>query len=233
VRQKMLEICDLSVFLGLRQVVRRVSLRLDGGQLVSMIGENGSGKSTLLDAICGFIPCTGQILLTGSDVRAEPSHCRFAAGLSRLFQRGGVFRTLTVAQNLSIATTPSPFRLRDALLCLNPLGPKLWDGIPNAVDYLRRSGILDRIHAPAGRLSHGQQRFLASLCLFSRVHSKVYLLDEPFAGLGDDLQALVVEMIEQALAAGSALLVVEHELCRLRSLVTWRVGLEGGRLRAV
>src|ERR671930_2787490 len=94
---------DISVRFGGVQAVADVDLDVGEGQLVGLIGPNGAGKTTFIDAITGFVPSRGRVLLDGEDLSSLPPHARARRGLARTWQSIDLFDDLSLLENLAVA----------------------------------------------------------------------------------------------------------------------------------
>ena len=98
-----LEIVGITVLAGSTPIANDVGLTVAAGTVLGLIGPNGAGKTTVLDAVTGFIPSTGSVLLNGREMRRLPPHARAGLGLARTFQSLELFEDLAVAENLRVA----------------------------------------------------------------------------------------------------------------------------------
>lgn len=181
-----------------RQVIRDVSLRLDRGEVVALLGPNGSGKTTVFYAIAGLVPTEGgQVLIDGTDVTALPMYRRARLGLGYLPQEVSIFRGLTVEQNITAVleiAEPDPHRRRERLEEL------LADF---SISHLRQARAL--------ALSGGERRRVEiARCLAA--NPRYLLLDEPFAGVDpisvEDIRHLVQDLCQR----GIGVLITDHNV---------------------
>ena len=100
-----LEAQSVSVNFGGVRALVNVDLEVPEGQLVGLIGPNGAGKTTFIDAISGFVPCRGKVVLDGNDMSSLAPHVRARRGLARTWQSIELFDDLTVGENLVVAHT--------------------------------------------------------------------------------------------------------------------------------
>jgi branched-chain amino acid transport system ATP-binding protein len=215
-----LTVSDLHLRYGKVNALRGVSLRVDKGEIVALIGANGAGKTTTLKAISGIIrPFAGQIRLGGSDLtRASPRDI-LQAGIAHCPEGRRIFPHLTVRDNLELGAY-----LRD-------------DHTAVAADMERLFGrfpiLAERSEQVAGTLSGGEQQMLAiSRALMSR--PKLILFDEPSLGLAPKLVEQIFEIVAEVRAEGLTVVMVEQnafaalQLCdRAYVLETGTVALEG------
>lgn len=187
---------DLWVSYGNIRAVQGISLRVEEGQVVTLIGANGAGKSSTLRAISGLVPVErGRIVYAGSDLKGVPPHQIVERGIAHVPEGRGIFANLTVLENLRLAT----WGRRDAA------------GV--AADLERVFTILPRLaerrHQLAATLSGGEQQMLALGRALMR-EPRVLLLDEPSMGLSPVAAATVFRLLEEINEGGIGLLLVEQ-----------------------
>ncbi|MGI9420855.1 MAG: ABC transporter ATP-binding protein [Geminicoccaceae bacterium] len=193
----MLEVENLDVRYGAVQAVRDVSLNVEEGELVALLGANGAGKSSTLMTIAGAQPAAaGRICLNKKDVTTASPERMVRLGVATVPETRDVFPDLTVAENLRLGAF---IHRRDA---------KRSDRDRHAM--LERFPILaERADQPAGTLSGGEQQMLViARAMMSRPH--VLLLDEPSLGLAPVMVDQVFEMIGGLKAEGLTILLVEQ-----------------------
>ena len=189
------------------QAVRDASLELRRGQVHALLGPNGAGKSTLINLLSGELPpSAGTILLRDHDItRASPEQ-RSQLGIGRSYQMSNVFLPFTVFENCRLAAQS---RLPPALR-LFQVASELPGLREVATRVLQQVGLAARAGDLASSLSHGEQRQL-ELGMVLATAPEVLLLDEPFAGMGADEAARILELLQQ-LRPAHATLLVEHDL---------------------
>jgi branched-chain amino acid transport system ATP-binding protein len=192
----MLTLENVNVFYGAIHALRNVSLTVNHGEVVTLIGANGAGKSTTLRAITGLLtPRSGRIVFEGVDVAGTPAHMLVAKGISMSPEGRGVFANLTVLENLEMGaylTTDKSIVTRDLERAF-ALFPRL----------------KERMKQRAGTLSGGEQQMLAmGRALMSR--PKLLLLDEPSLGLAPIVCQTIFNTIDEIKAAGTTVLLVEQ-----------------------
>ena len=187
---------NVNVFYGAIHALRNVSIAVNAGEVVTLIGANGAGKSTTLRAITGLLtPRTGRVRFEGEDITGVPAHQRVARGISMAPEGRGIFANLTVLENLEMGA----YRQKDRTAIKQDLerGFTLFPRLE------------ERIKQPAGTLSGGEQQMLAiARALMS--HPKLLLLDEPSLGLAPIVCHTIFRTIDEIKAAGTTLLVVEQ-----------------------
>jgi branched-chain amino acid transport system ATP-binding protein len=191
-----LEIHDLHVSYGGIRALKGISFTVEPGKIVTIIGANGAGKSTTLRAISGLIPKqSGRIVLYGEDITHTPAHKIVAMGVSHVPEGRRVFSTLTVMENLEIATytRKNSGEFNESLDLVFSLFPRLKE---------RRKQL-------AGTLSGGEQQMLAvARALMTR--GKLMLLDEPSMGLAPVLVDEIFHTIKKINEMGTTILLVEQ-----------------------
>ena len=197
-----LVVSGLAAGYGTTQVLRDVSIRVASGEVTALVGPNGAGKSTLLRAIAGLIPTTGgSVRLLGADVTKKSAHRRFAAGLCLVPEGRGIFRSLTVRENLVLQSSKGQ---EGAAI----------ERAADAFPILR-----ERLGQIAGTLSGGQQQMLAMAAAYVR-SPKLVLVDEASLGLAPLIVDEIFAFLGQLSARGSSLLVVDQFVTRALQLAT-------------
>lgn len=191
-----------------------VSLRLEPGATVGLIGPNGSGKTTLINCVSGIVrPDDGTVVVGGVDLAKRPAHARAGAGVARTFQNIRLFRDLTVAQNCEVALVAQP-RGRTSL------------PVAEVLDLLS----LERAaHVKTSALSYGAQR-RAELARAAVTAPRFLLLDEPAAGMNEaETEELIGSIAALRERLGCGVLVVEHDLGLIGALCDAVEVLDAGR----
>jgi lipopolysaccharide export system ATP-binding protein len=181
-----------------RPVIRDVSLHLNRGEVVALLGPNGSGKTTCFYAIAGLVmPEGGQVLIDGRDVTLMPMYRRARLGIGYLPQETSIFRGLSVEDNiLAILEITEP----DRTVRRERLEELLTDF---AIDHLRR--------APALALSGGERRRTEiARCLAA--NPRYILLDEPFAGVDPIAVADIRHLVADLCTRGIGVLITDHNV---------------------
>lgn len=210
----LLEIQGLNVFYGSVPAIRDLSVSVDTGEMVCLIGANGAGKSTVLKAIAGIQPVTsGAIHYQGHSVTHLPAHARVRNGIALVPEGRGIFARLSVMENLQLGA----YCRSDA--------SGVTDDIRYVFDLFPR--LSERRRQIAGTLSGGEQQMLAiARALMGRPH--LLLLDEPSMGLAPIMVQKIFEIIRRIASDGVTILLVEQN-ARL-ALATSKRGyvMEGG-----
>jgi ABC-type branched-subunit amino acid transport system ATPase component len=193
-----------------------VSLTLEPGETVGLIGPNGSGKTTLINVISGIVrPDAGSVRVGGADVAQRPAHVRAGVGVARTFQNIRLFRDLTVAQNCEAALVAQPRTRRASRLPV--------------AEVLELLGLRAAAHERASALSYGAQR-RAELARAAVAAPRFLLLDEPAAGMNEHETAELIASIRALRERlGCGVLVVEHDLGLIGALCDTAEVLDAGR----
>ncbi|HVF33162.1 MAG TPA: ABC transporter ATP-binding protein [Acidimicrobiales bacterium] len=193
----MLELEDVHVHYGKVAALRGVSVSVDEGEIVSLIGANGAGKTTTLKTISGLRPVSsGRIRFAGEDITGTAPHTLVRKGLCQAPEGRGIFPGMSVRENLEMGTYAR--------------GRK---GGSSAAELARVLALFprleERIAQPGGTLSGGEQQMLA-IGRALMAQPKVLLLDEPSMGLAPMLVAQIFEIITEINGQGTTILLVEQ-----------------------
>ena len=194
----MLEVRDIHTYYGDSYVLQGMSLRVERGQAVGIVGRNGMGKTTLIRSIVGFTPPRrGQVLFKDHDITGWPSNRSVSLGLGLVPQGRRVFPSLTVLENLLVAARGPAHDVG---------GPWTVDRVMDLFPRLR-----ERAGTRAGKLSGGEQQMLA-IARALMTNPELLLMDEPTEGLAPLLVREVGRVIEGLKASGLSILLVEQNL---------------------
>jgi branched-chain amino acid transport system ATP-binding protein len=193
---KLLSVDNIEVHYGCIQALHGVSLEVNAGEIVTLIGGNGAGKTTTLRAISGMIvPGKGTIHFDGDDITDAPPHKLVKRGLSHVPEGRGIFANLTVSENLDLGAYARHDRKAAAV------------DRERALTLFPR--VKERLKQVAGTLSGGEQQMVAiARALLAR--PKLLLLDEPSLGLAPQLVKLIFSIVKEINASGTTVLLVEQ-----------------------
>lgn len=196
----LLEVTNLTVSYGQLPALREVSLSLDEGATLAVIGANGAGKSTLLKALAGQLPVdAGSIKLAGHELIGVSAHKRAKHGISLVPEGRRLFKSLTVEENLLIGTTAKRS------------GPWSLDSVYEALPI-----VAERKNRFAGDLSGGEAQVTA-IARALVANPKVLLLDEVSLGLAPVIVRQIYAILPTILEQGTAILLVEQDVQQARS----------------
>ncbi|MFM7126338.1 MAG: ABC transporter permease subunit [Actinomycetota bacterium] len=224
---------DLMVNLGGRTIVDGVSLTVQPGEIVGLIGTNGAGKTTIVNAVSGFVPATGRIELFGQDVTSMPAYRRARLGQGRAFQNARLFASLTVRETLMVALESRQRSLLvPSILALPPSPQAEGRKRREADEIISYLGLGRYADALMGELSTGTRRIVELGALIA-LDAKLMLLDEPTAGVAQkETEAFgpLIQTIRSEL--GAAILIIEHDMPMVMSISHRIYCLEAGRVIA-
>ena len=192
-----LEIKDLRVHYGKIEAIKGVSVRVNQGEIVTLIGANGAGKTTILKTISGLRPISsGSITFDGKDINKIPAHKRVDLGISQVPEGRGIFPGMSVLENLEMGK----FNRKDRKSEMQEDLDRIYFLFPRLKERTAQAG---------GTLSGGEQQMLAiGRALMAR--PKVLLLDEPSMGLAPQMIANIFRIITEINKQGVTILLVEQ-----------------------
>ncbi|HEU5478118.1 MAG TPA: ABC transporter ATP-binding protein [Gaiellaceae bacterium] len=212
----MLELEDVQVFYGAIHALKGVSLRVDAGQIVTLIGANGAGKSTTLRTISGLLrPRTGSMRFEGKDIVRASSQRIVRLGIAQAPEGRQLFSRMTVLENLEMGA----FQRRDRGEIAADL-ERVYELFPR---------LAERRAQKAGTLSGGEQQMCAiGRALLAR--PRLLMLDEPSMGLSPNLVDRIFEVISDINQQGTTVLLVEQNAARALEVADRGYVLETGRV---
>ncbi|HVY51718.1 MAG TPA: ABC transporter ATP-binding protein [Devosia sp.] len=212
----LLEIRSLDAGYGQRKVVEGLSARINEKDILLLLGHNGAGKSTLLKTIFGLLPPSGgQVLYRGEDITGRDPKSNVQSGICFVPQGHAIFRRLTVAENLNVAT----LIVRDKA------------ALPSRIDAVHELFpiLLERRAQVAGTMSGGQQQMLA-IAMALVQGPKLLMLDEPSIGLSPNLVVAVMDAVAKIRTMlGSTILMVEQNVEKSVPIATSALVMRTGR----
>lgn len=217
-------------FGGLR-AINDLSVSIDEGELVGVMGPNGAGKSTFFNCVSGVIPPDdGTVTLRGVDVTGDPPESLAHRGLVRTFQDTRELETMTVRDNVRLAAPDQPGeRTLPALLRSDEMRNEE-AAVRRRADELIETFELDHLADEYSSTLSGGQRKLLELARTLMLDPDVLMLDEPFAGVNPTLTHEIADHVRDLNDDGMTVVIIEHELETLTSLVDRLVVLQQGRL---
>lgn len=212
----MLELMDVHVHYGYIHALKGVSLSVERGEIITLIGSNGAGKSTLLNAISGLVRVSsGKISFEGGDITNLPSYRIVRRKISLAPEGREVFPALTVGENLRMGA----FSVHDA--------DRIQEGYERVYSLFPR--LRERVRQTAGTLSGGEQQMLAiGRALMSG--PDLLLLDEPSMGLAPNLVLMIFDLISRINEQGITVLLIEQNANLALSIAKRAYVLETGNI---
>ncbi len=209
----MLQIDSLHVAIQSVQVLRGLSLQVDTGRMVGLVGRNGAGKTTLIRTLMGHLaPSQGRIVFDGQDLCKLPAHARAALGIGYMPEDRGLVPELTVEENILVPVWVNKSLIEAERLAL------VYRVLPELLEMRSRRALL---------LSGGQQKLVA-LARALAVGTRLLLLDEPFEGVAPVLSKRLGEVIAGLKGSATSVLIAQSDLNHSRRLVDSEVVIERG-----
>ena len=212
----LLSVGNLRVAYGKVVALDGISLTVNEGEVVTLIGANGAGKSTLLKALMGLVPIShGQIEFRGARTNGRPAHEMARLGVAYVPEGRGTLRTLTVRENLVLGASAKPS------------GRDIERDLHGVLD--RFPALAERIDQVAGTLSGGQQQMLV-IARALMAQPRLMLLDEPSLGLAPLIARTIFEIIADLRSQGVTVLLIEQNAHAALKLASRAYVLEMGRI---
>ncbi len=212
----LLEIKDLHTYYGKIHALRGISITVEEGEIVTLIGANGAGKTTTLNTVSGLLtPKEGNVRFDGEDLTSVSPHKVVSRGIVQVPEGRRVFASLTVEENLKMGA----FTVDDPAM--------VQQGIDNAYEMFPR--LQERSTQIAGTLSGGEQQMLAmGRALMTK--PRMLLLDEPSMGLAPQLVEYIFETIQRIHDEGASILLVEQNAAQALSIASRGYVLQTGQI---
>ena len=209
----MLQVESVHVAIQSVQVLRGLSLQVDTGRMVGLVGRNGAGKTTLIRTLMGHLaPSQGRIVFDGHDLGKLPPHARAALGIGYMPEDRGLVPELTVEENILVPVWVNKTLKETERLAL------VYRVLPELLEMRARKALL---------LSGGQQKLVA-LARALAVGTRLLLLDEPFEGVAPVLSKRLGEVIAGLKGSDTSVLIAQSDLNHSRRLVDSEVVIERG-----
>lgn len=212
----MLEVKDLEVYYGVIKALKGISLKVNEGEIISLIGANGAGKTTTLHAISGLLnKSAGSVIFEGQDITKVPAHKIVTLGMAHVPEGRRVFAQLSVIENLKLGA----FTRKDKQEIENTL-KFVYESFPR---------LEERKNQLAGTLSGGEQQMLAmGRALMS--HPRIVLMDEPSMGLSPIFVDEIFKIIRKISSEGTTVLLVEQNAKKALAIADRAYVLETGSI---
>ena len=220
-----LEIKNLTKKFDGVKAVNDLSLEIEKGKIVSLIGPNGSGKTTLINLLTGMMPYdSGTVAFDGKKLMRVAPHLVPSYGVTRTFQNIRLFEQMTVLDNFLVTQTARP--VFKALFEKNKNAH-----LKKAEEFLKQVNLWEKRNQLAVNLSYGQRKLLEIVRALA-MNAEVYLFDEPFAGLFPEMIKLVKGIIISLRENGKSVILVEHNMDLIREVSDEIIVLDSGELLA-
>jgi len=217
----------ISVNFGAVRALSEVDIEVPSGQLVGLIGPNGAGKTTFIDAVTGFVPSRGEIMLGSERVNGRPAHQRARMGLARTWQTIELFDDLTVQENLSVSARRSSFGTSMREL----LAGRLLRTEQSAEDAMALLELEAEASRMPNELSQGRRKLVGiARALASR--PQLLLLDEPAAGLDSNESTDLGRRLRRVVDSGLPIFLVDHDMSLVLGICDYIYVLDFGKLIA-
>jgi branched-chain amino acid transport system ATP-binding protein len=226
--QAILEVREVSRNFGMLKAVDGVSLRVDEGEVVGIIGTNGSGKTTLVNLVTGYLaPVSGEILFDGHAIAGLKPRQITALGVTRSFQVPQIYTGMSVLENALIAVATRHRRASDFWRALRR--PQ-W--LREAGELLERFGLAGHAAQSAANLPEGGRKLLDVAMSFV-LQPRLLLMDEPTSGVSAKDKFAVMDTVMNALAErGVTTIFIEHDMEIVERYARRGVAFAGGRIIA-
>ena len=187
-------------------------MTIEEGKIISLIGPNGAGKTTLFNLICGFLlPNKGEVLFKGKEITGLSPHLIANLGLARTFQNLRLIRRLTVLENVLLSFRNQKGESFIGALLGYKAGREEKANIEKALGLLEFVGLFEMANEEAEALSYGQQKLLSLACSLA-TDAKLFLLDEPVAGIAPEMINKILEIIRDLKSRGKTVFLIEHNM---------------------
>ena len=193
----MLEVTDLNAYYGKSHILRGVNLKIENGEIVSLLGRNGVGRSTTCKAIMGEVEPIGSVKFNGTELAGKKAFEIANAGLGYVPENRDIFPGLTTRQNLELGTKSG-----------QDMGKSRWsiEDMFNLFENLK-----NRADVEASFLSGGEQQML-TMCRTLMGDPEVIMIDEPTEGLSPQMTTRVADLLNEISSRGVSILLVEQKL---------------------
>lgn len=234
----LLEVNNCTMQFGGLIAVKEASLKLEKGEILSLVGPNGAGKTTLFNMITGFLkPTRGDIFYNETRITEWPSFERAKAGLVRTFQQNELFGKCSTFENILMAHHLACGGWDGARSLVGSIIPPLRNGLAeekareSSEEIINFVGLSHRRDAQARSLPHGEQRLLG-IAVALAVDPKILLLDEPVGGMTHAEAVKVIDLVHNIRSKGVSVLFIEHNMGVVMSIADRVVVLDHGEVIA-
>ena len=195
------------------KAVDDLSFTVEDNSIVALVGPNGSGKTTVFNIISGFLKANkGRIIFDGNDIISLNPFKIARLGIGRTFQNIRLFPQISVLDNVLLGLKyETGHRFSSALFQTKRMKKEEADNKKKAEELLKFVGLAEKRDALAENLSHGQRKLL-ELARILALEPKIFLLDEPIAGLFPETKRTMFSLIKKFKASGKTISFIEHDL---------------------
>jgi ABC-type branched-subunit amino acid transport system ATPase component len=220
--KNILEVKNLNVQVGTRTLFDKVSFIIEKGSFCVLSGDNGTGKSTLFNIASGYIKPQkkGDVFFNGISINTLQPYNVAALGLGRMFQNPRLFDNMTVLDNLmAFAKSQKGIFFTDFFLSFSKISTNEKMNKNKSIEILESFGMKDKAYDKADTLSYGQRKLLSLGCLLM-AEPKLFMLDEPLAGVNKNVANIIFEKLKDMRNFGSTVFMIEHNSNLIEQLAT-------------
>ena len=216
----MLEIADIHTYRGPAHILRGVSLSVNAGEVVCLVGRNGAGKTTTMESIMGLLSVrAGRIVFHGTEITGLPAHKRARLGMGYAPEDCGIFPDLTVAENLMISRWLSESSKRSSAGD-HDIEDRIYTVFPEVRELTGREGL---------HLSGGQKKMVA-IARAMALSPTLLLLDEAFEGLAPVVVTRFIEAVTKIKDMGVSILIAESNLANASRIADRMYAIDRGEI---
>ncbi len=207
------EMKDLTKSFGGLMAVNRVSLHINQGEILGLIGPNGSGKTTAINTVTGIYRSdSGRVIFSGEDITNIPPPAVTTKGLARTFQGGKVFPNLSLLENIIVGRhCRTKGHLWGAIFRNRSAVRELEESEQRAMDMLKRFGLSELKDLPVVMAPFGYQA-LIGIAIALATEPQLLFLDEPMAGMNPQETTIMMDFIRKVRDSGVTIMLVEHNM---------------------